>query len=246
VLLDLLEERTGTSYSDLWSGLVVTDAQAPLLSERQGARSEYTAAVAAAGAWELPTVIRSDMSAWRFAAAEDLIGAAGSVLDERDKIVVLAADLGLTPPATLRTAFETGKDLEPAQTEAGSELVALSAIRDAQSALRTSPSPVEWVGLLFNAPDGTLAGARTAFQAGDSSTAAVDANQALNVRADAAGAGRVRVLAGGGAILVADGSVMLLLVGRRRAKRRKAARLVAAGPAPVAAPESADAGVVPP
>lgn len=247
VLLDLLEERTSTSYSDLWSSLVVTDAQAPQLVERQAARGEYTSAVTAAGAWELPRVIRADMSAWRFTAAENLIRAADAVLEQRGAIARLAASLGVTPPATLRTAFETGADLGPAATEASAELVALSAIGSAQSAIRTSPSPVEWVGLLFNAPDATLASARTAFQAGNSTAAAADANQARTVRADAASAGRVRILAGGGGILAADGAVMLLLVGRRRARRRAAARQVAAeaagvapDAAPVATPESAD------
>ncbi|HEV8148751.1 MAG TPA: hypothetical protein VGP61_01060, partial [Gemmatimonadales bacterium] len=184
-------------------------------------------------------------SAWRFAAAEDLIGAAASVLDERDAITTQAADLGLTPPPTLRTAFETGKDLEAARTEARSELVTLSAIGAAQSAIRTAPSSIEWVGLLFSAPDATLAAARTAFQAGDSAAAAADANQARSVRAEAAGAGRLRVLAGGGAILAADGAVMLVLVGRRRAKRREAARLVGAQQ-PVAAPEGTGQDAVQP
>jgi hypothetical protein len=245
VLLDLLEERTDGSYSDLWLSLVVTSEQAPQLTERQAARGEYTAVVASAGTWELPTVIRTDMSAWRFAAAEGLIGAAASVLDERDAITTQAANLGLTPPPTLRIAFETGNDLEAARTEARSELDALSAIGAAQSAIRTAPSSIEWVGLLFSAPDATLAAARTAFQAGDVTAAAADANQARSLRAEAGSAGRLRVLAGGGAILAADGAVMLILVGRRRAKRREAARLLGAQP-PVAAPESAGQDAVQP
>jgi hypothetical protein len=86
--------------------------------------------------------------------------------------------------------------------------------------------------------------ARTAFQAGDVTAAAADANQARSVRAEAGGAGRLRVLAGGGAILAADGAVMLVLVGRRRAKRQ-AARLHGAQP-PVAAPESTGQDAVQP
>jgi hypothetical protein len=241
VLLDLLEERTGASYTDLWSNLVVTDAQTPQLAERQAARADYAATVTAAGAWELPVAIRTNMSAWHFSTAEHLITAANAVLADRQRIAAGAAGLGLRPPAKLRTAFETGNDLDAANGEADSEIAALSAIDGAQSAVRTAPSPVEWIGLLFASPDATLAAARAAFESGESGTAITDANQARATRADAAAAGRTRAAVGGGAILAADGVVMLVLVRRLRARRRQRRSEVTVGTAgPVAASEPAE------
>src|SRR5207302_10241436 len=44
-LLDLLEERTGHSYSDLWRQWVATVAQAPTLAERATARADFVRSV---------------------------------------------------------------------------------------------------------------------------------------------------------------------------------------------------------
>ena len=58
-LLDLLEERTDATYADLWSSWVVRPQEAPMLAIRAQARTDYAAAVTAAGDWELPAAISS-------------------------------------------------------------------------------------------------------------------------------------------------------------------------------------------
>ena len=60
-LLDLLEERTGASYTDLWQDWVVNDEQQRQLAARQAARHAYAETVAAAEDWELPESIRADL-----------------------------------------------------------------------------------------------------------------------------------------------------------------------------------------
>ena len=40
-LLDLLEERTGLTYDDLWRTWVARDTDLPLLDARRDARTEY-------------------------------------------------------------------------------------------------------------------------------------------------------------------------------------------------------------
>ena len=105
-LLDLLEERTGESYSDLWQDWVVNDDQQRQLAARQSARHAYAAAVAAAEDWELPESIRAEMGAWQFDDAREALDDANDVLRDRDRIEDAAADLELTPPDTLRAAFE--------------------------------------------------------------------------------------------------------------------------------------------
>ena len=72
-LLDLLEERTGASYTDLWQDWVVNDEQQRQLAARQAARHAYAETVAAAEDWELPESIRADLGAWQFDEARDAL-----------------------------------------------------------------------------------------------------------------------------------------------------------------------------
>ena len=48
-LLDLLEERTGASFEDLWRRWVVRPTETHLLDARRVARTAYASAVVAAG-----------------------------------------------------------------------------------------------------------------------------------------------------------------------------------------------------
>ena len=52
-LLDLLEERTGLTYDDLWRTWVARDTDLPLLDARRDARTAYDEVLAAAGEWQL-------------------------------------------------------------------------------------------------------------------------------------------------------------------------------------------------
>ncbi len=220
VLLDQLEERTGANYDDLWQTWVVSPGQLPLLDARAAARRDYAASLAAAGSWNLPWSIRGALSAWQFPAAEQLIAAADGILGQRDTIARHSAADGLTPPPTLRTAFEgaTGS-LGVVAAEARDELATLDAIDAATAASRPDRGLVGAVGLLGANPASGLASARTAFSAGDLAVAVEAADAARAIWEGAEAAGRERLLFSLALVLVLGLFAILLLRGRRRRAR---------------------------
>lgn len=217
-LLDLLEERTAAAYDDLWSEWVVNDAQKAQLTERAETRALYFEGVAAAGDWELPELIRYDLSSWQFEDVVAELEVADQVLAKADAIADLAADLDLTPPDELQAAFEGNDGLEAALDEGESELTAVEDIKEATTALAADPGFVAWVGLLFSDPSLELATARDAWEAGDSAAAASGAGSVIVTLDEAEDRGGERLAAGGGVLLVVGGGAAL--VWRRRARRR--------------------------
>ena len=234
-LLDLLEERTGKSFDDLWREWVVTADQETQLDDRSSARAQYATTVTAAGDWELPYQVRYSLDAWQFQKAEDLMTDARDVLADRDRIATRAAALSLAVPRSLETAFEAGPAFDGARQIASDELTALTAIGAGTSTLAAPTSALEWAGLLFADPDAELAAARGAFEDGEATTATAAANDARRIREGAEDTGRLRVAVSGGALLILDGLAMAGLSVRGRRRRNRVAR-----PAqPWAAPEPA-------
>jgi hypothetical protein len=217
-LLDLLEERTGHSYVDLWRQWVVTSAQAKLLDQRAKARADYARTLTAAGDWELPYDARYSIGAWQFDFLHTELADARAVLTDRDRIAARAARLSLSVPSTVKTDFE-GDSLKKAQQDATMELTALATLKSTTDSLTRSPSALEWAGLLFSDPTRQLASARTAFEQGDPGSATQNAIAAAGQRARAADAGRLRVGVAGGAVLLLDGLAIGGLVLRRRRRR---------------------------
>ena len=217
-LLDLLEERTGEEYADLWSRWVVNDDQRPLLAERGDARNLYQQTVEQAGDWELPASIRRQMGAWTFGAATVSLEQAGEVLAQRDDLRADARALGLDLPPTLRATFED--DLDAAEDEAAAEVATLVAIERATAATAHEPSLLETIGTLGSDPRARVREAGEAFEAGDLPTADSAAEEALAADAGAADAGRLRVAVAGGGVLLLDGTWMALMLSARRRRRR--------------------------
>ena len=62
-LLDVLEDRTGQKYDDLWRAYVVRHEEATLLDARASARRQYDEVVSRAGEWQLPAIVRQAMRA---------------------------------------------------------------------------------------------------------------------------------------------------------------------------------------
>jgi hypothetical protein len=216
-LLDLLEERTAAAYDDLWSAWVVNDAQKAQLTERAETRAIYFAGVAAAADWELPELIRYDLSSWQFEDVVAELELADRVLAKADAIADLAADLELTPPDQLQAAFEGNDGLEAALDEGESELTAVEDIREATTALAADPGFVAWVGLLFSDPGLELAAAREAWEEGDSEAAASGAGSVRVTLDEADDRGAERLAASGGVLLVVGSGAAF--VWRRRARR---------------------------
>ena len=233
-LLDLLDERTGANFDDLWSEWVVNSQQQLLMEKRATARKDYAAEVAAAGTWNLPTDLRSAMGAWNFDLAETDLALAGKVLAARGQIATRADDLGLTPPSALQTTFERNNGMVAAQQQADSEIRALAGISKATDRLAAKENIFEVIGLFGSNPQADLAAARTAFQADQLDATVADASQALATQVGAEPAGRTRVVVGVGGFVVLSGGLLVSLRIRRR-RRRAAAAATAAAMDPYAA-----------
>ncbi len=218
-LLDLLEERTGVSYDDLWRKWVARTTDLPLLDARRAARTEYDKVVEAAGDWLLPRALRDAMRAWRFDQAETMLGDASTVLDERAQITTDATAAGLTVPDTLRTAFESPDGFASAAVEASAELAAIHGYTSAVEARRTAADTIEAIGLWGTNPEGDLDRARTRFASGDVAGSVVAASAAESAWTGAAEAGRARLTSIGILVLALSLGLVILgiwLRGRRR------------------------------
>ncbi len=219
-LLDLLDERAGASFDDLWTEWIVNDEQQLLIQDRTAARAEYAEVAEEAGEWNLPTDLRSAMGSWDFDQAVVDLGLATEVLAARDEIESAADDLGLTPPATLQASFEGDGGLARAIDEAELELEVLAGIAKAMDRLDDEESLLETVGLLGADPDARLDRARAEFEADQMDDAGTAAAEALATRQGADSAGRTRTAIGGGGLAILTGGA---LVGMRLRRRRRSA-----------------------
>jgi hypothetical protein len=201
-LLDLLE-RDGVTYEDLWHDWVVRPEDVTLLEARAGARIEYASVLASAGDWQLPRSIRDALRVWQFDAAGSRLQAARSVIEQRDQIDLDAAQLGLTPPATLREAFERDGQLETALREAADERNAIATVRAALASRPSQPDAVIQLGLLGAEPEADVEAARDAFAAGRLEDARQAADRARLAWLSAPGLGRNRLTSAGLIVLAA-------------------------------------------
>ena len=223
-LLDLLEERTGKRYDDLWRTWVVRDNEVALLTTRATARAEYASLAKAAGPWKLPSSIGDALRAWQFDQATGLMAGARAVLDRRAVLQSAAAQAGLTLPSRLETAFEGPDGVARATAEADLEAAAIQTIIAAAAAQPATLGPLDQVGLLGAAPEQGLAAARSAFGAGDLTGATQGAAAARDAWLGSSDSGRNRLLGLLGLLLVAVvGGVMFFTARRRRRIAQSAA-----------------------
>ncbi|HUQ78871.1 MAG TPA: hypothetical protein VM427_08405 [Patescibacteria group bacterium] len=166
-LLDLLEERTGASYDDLWAAWVVRPSETRLLADRSAARALYAETTERAATWRLPRVVRDALRVWQYDQATELLVDAGRALDDRDRVLAAAAAAGLVMPDTMRTAFEGPRGFAAAAGEADAELAAIAAYTEARATAPADPTPLQRIGLWNSNPERTLEEAAAAFGAGD-------------------------------------------------------------------------------
>ncbi|HSL98222.1 MAG TPA: hypothetical protein VK831_06585 [Candidatus Deferrimicrobiaceae bacterium] len=218
-LLDLLEDRTGRAFDDLWRTWVARPADLVALDARSGARRQYAALAARAGDWSLPRSVRDALRAWRFDLVVSLLVGAENVLDARDALFAEANALGLTLPDRLRRAFEGEDGFEVAEAEAAAQRAAVAAIREARQARATASSAGEElttaVGLIGVDPEAWLAEASSALAAGDVDGAFDAATIAEDLWLGASGVGRGRMVS-----LGLLGLALVLLVGLVRQRWR--------------------------
>ncbi|MGZ8563214.1 MAG: hypothetical protein ACXWWU_06310 [Candidatus Limnocylindria bacterium] len=230
LLLDLLDERTGSSYGDIWNEWVVDASQRSLMEDRAAARDQYAALLALARDWNTPTDLRSAMSSWNFDDAEAEMRVASMVLAARDEIAADAGALRLTPPRALRDAFQGNGGMAAAQAEATTELQVLAGLASAADRLDEDPGLFETIGLLGSNPEATLDAARAAFEADQLDAATARTAEVIAMRRGAESAGQLRVgITGGGVVVLGGGA----FVGVRVRRRRRAATALAEQAAPV-------------
>jgi hypothetical protein len=218
-LLDLLEERTGEDFDPLWIEFVVSDSEVALLTERERARAAYAELVADADGWALPRPLRLVMGAWQFDLAGERMRDVREIFDVRDEIAGRAAELDLEVPPDLRSAFEVD-GVDAAADRAADEIEALDAIEDVGARLEPELVPLEWVGLLGEAPpEAALTGARDAYESGEAAEAVEHAGDADAARDAADDRGRQRVILAGAGLLALDGAAMGGLFVRRRRRQ---------------------------
>jgi hypothetical protein len=216
-VLDLLDERTGRSFEDIWQEWIIDASQRPLMEDRARARDQYADLLAEAADWDLPNQLRYAMSSWEFDDAEADMRIAAEVLAARDEIAADADHLGLTPPAALQSAFEGDGSLDGAEEEAAAELEVLAGIAAATDRLDDDPSLFETIGLLGADPEAILESARDAFEAAQLDDAARATDDVVAMRSGAETAGQLRAgVAGGGLLILGGGTFMGVHVRRRR------------------------------
>lgn len=246
--LDLLEEVGGSRTAEAtFRRWVLTDTDTASLAERTAARTAYAELARVAGDWAAPFSVREPMSAWRFSTAKTRIAEATAILRDRDAIAALAAQLGVAPPGTLRTSYETARATlaDPAAVATG-QLAAARALVVADAAVDAPRDMIVSLGLLGSTPEADLAAALGAFSggAGDAETRAVAVSAVL---AGAAEIGRGRLAAGIAALVVLLVLLALLVLvvswrrrsarSRRSADSRRAAEVALAAAGPTGLPD---------
>jgi hypothetical protein len=200
--LDLLEQVGGsTKATDLFDNWVVLDKEKPLLAERTDARTAYAALVEAGAGWQPGIAVRRPLADWDFAAARTRIEAALAILETRDQIATLANDVGATPPATLRSAYEAATDLAPVKALADAQLAAVESLAATKTRIDGTRDLPTAVGLIGSDPSAELAAAVAAFGMGDTTGVSTAASRADALLAAAPDVGRTRVLTGGGLLV---------------------------------------------
>lgn len=223
--LDLLQELARSEDAEeLFRKYVVSDRDLGLLDERSEARTAFYAHVDSAGKWSTPFAIRLPMSEWEFDEALAAIETAEAVVDLRDELETLAATLGLDAPDSLETAYEAATDtpgLHDAVALGDLQLEALEHVASARQAVDAPRGFFTRIGLIGQNPDAEWSQAAELFEAEDLEGTRTEAQEAIDLLADAERVGRQRVLvtgAGFGGFLLVSAGGTWLLIRRRRSK----------------------------
>ena len=231
--LDYVQERGGSTGAEaLIRKWVVDAAGAKELDARDAARAAYARLVEHGQAhgqpWLPPMSVRSPMAHWTFQLATTRIGEAEGVLVTRDSIATEAANVGVTVPASLRSAYQTAiADLGPVQAQADRELGVLRAIGDAGREAGAARDVWVQLGLLGGVePMTRVEAARADFQADDMTAAQAAVDDAGRLLDGAGVVGRERV-AGAVRVALFVALVLAVLVAWIVRRRRRVARRAA-------------------
>jgi hypothetical protein len=225
--LDLVEELGGVEEAaallETWA---LTADEAALLDERASAREAFEELDAADGEWAAPAVVRLALDGWDFAGATAAARDAGAIAERWDGVESLASSEGLDPPDDVETGYEAAVSASALQAVAAEVGETEASLRTVAAASDTIEAPRDWLtelGLQGKDPDGELAAARAAWEAGSFTEASELASVAAGTVAVAPDAGRGRALVIGGLAGLALLLVVVIVGGRRRAGARRRA-----------------------
>ncbi|MGH8826419.1 MAG: hypothetical protein ACRDVZ_02240, partial [Jiangellaceae bacterium] len=166
--LDLFEEIGGAeAAASLFTSHVVTDAELPLLAERDAARQVYADLVAAGSGWTAPLEVREAMSNWTFVEVAALSEAASQVLTTRDAVLADLDGTGVAELPGFETAYEGAEDLDALAAEAQRYAQVGSIVSAAQEPQGGVMGTFARIGLVGADVDGDLHEVAAALAAGE-------------------------------------------------------------------------------
>jgi hypothetical protein len=214
--LDHLDAVTTEPVVDALAGPVLGTGATEELAARTTARAAYDALMATAGDWGAPEPVRAAMVAWLFTDAEQAIAEAAEWLAGRDLLLADLGLAGLTPPTRLSAAYREHGGATEAWAEIDAERAVAGAYAGVADTIAGGLDPIARIGLLMGpGPEDRLAGAATAFSAGDLRAAADEVAGLNQDLATATAGGLVRLLG----LIVAVGAA--LVVGTMAVRRRR-------------------------
>ena len=208
-LLDLLQEIGRSQLAEqVFTDLVVSEADLPELAERAAARTQYVELGTVGDGWTAPLAVRRLLGLWRFDTATETMAVAREVLEARADVAAIVADVDVELTG-MEVAYESAGNpgalaaVDDEWTDGARELAAAAVASDDADGLLAS------IGLLgSDGPDAALEEAIVAFEDGDLDGARESAAE-VHVAVDEAGReGHRRV----GALVA---TVLLVLVARR-------------------------------
>jgi hypothetical protein len=233
--LDLADELgAGSGVEELLRTWVLEEAATKPLGVRAEARLRYADLADDPNGWAPPVAVRQAMDRWVFADATAAIETSTAILGTRDELALQAAAEGLAPYEGLEAEYEGAATRSALAALDGRVDESLAVLGEVAAATDAVEAPRDWLtgfGLDGKDPEGELATARRAWEAGDAAAARTAAAGVVAALAAAPQAGRTRVLtyAAVGLLLVVvvGGLVIMVVVRRRGAATRRA--LAAAG-----------------
>lgn len=185
-----------------------------VLVARASARTAYQALIDVAGDWGDPDPVRAAMVEWRFPDAEAEIAAASEWLIERDRLLFLIEQSGLTAPARLLAAYRTHGGRDAAWAEIDAERAVVTTHGDVADRVEAGLDPIQRVGLLPGpSAEERLAAAGTVFAGGDLRAAADQLASLDRDLGTATAGGLMRIL---GVIVVAGAAALAVGYALRR------------------------------
>lgn len=171
--LDHLDAVTEEPVVEALAARILGAGTDELLVARASARTAYQSLLDLAGEWGDPDPVRAAMVEWRFPDAEAEIAVAAEWVIERNRLLFLIEQGGLTVPDRLLAAYRTHGGRDPAWAEIDAERAVVTAHGDVADRIAAGLDPIQRVGLLPGpSAEEQLAAAGTEFAGGDLRAAA--------------------------------------------------------------------------